>query len=79
MFLGPFYALIFAYQSPVGDCESVLTKRSGSFNGSVVSDRSSNDGGGGSGRVKWVEALLLIKKSKSQKPTVDAVYPQKVC
>jgi hypothetical protein len=52
-------------------------KRSGSFTGSVNSDRSSNEGGG-SGRVSWVEALLLIKKATGKKPTVNAMYPKQV-
>lgn len=52
-------------------------KRSDSFAGSVNSDRSSNEGGG-SGRVSWVEALLLIKKTTSKKPTVDAMFPKQV-
>ncbi len=64
------------FQSNTSEQSSPATKR-GSFTGSVNSDRSSMDGAG-SGKVRWVDAMLLIKKSKGQSPVVDAVYPKKV-
>ena len=66
--------LLVAAPPPV---EAPSAARSGSFTGSVNSDRSSMDGVG-AGRVSWVDALLLIRKSTSQRPTVEAVHPKRL-